>query len=210
MRLGTGSVYNPTMNGLSVEAVRTLHVGPASFDVVAGSCTALWGPSGSGKSLLLRALADLDPHDGEVRIAGDAQSAMSGPSWRQRVGYLPTESHWWARTVGEHFPQEPGVDFAALGFEPGVLEWEVARMSSGERQRLALLRLLARAPEALLLDEPTANLDNESRAHVEALVQRYREEHAAPVLWVGHDPEQRARVAGAALHIESGRVAVAL
>lgn len=203
------------MNGLSVEAVRTLHVGPASFDVDTGSCTALWGPSGSGKSLLLRALADLDPHEGEVRIAGDAQSAMSGPRWRQRVGYLPTESHWWARTVREHFPEEPDVDFAALefsalGFEPDVLEWDVVRMSSGERQRLALLRLLARAPEALLLDEPTANLDNESRARVEALVQRYREEHDAPVLWVGHDPEQRTRVASAALQINAGRIEVAL
>ncbi len=197
------------MSGLSVEAVRTLHVGPASFDVVAGSCMALWGPSGSGKSLLLRALADLDPHEGEVRIAGDAQSSMSGPNWRQRVGFLPTESHWWARTVAEHFPEEPDIDFAALGFEPDVLEWEVARMSSGERQRLALLRLLARAPEALLLDEPTANLDNESRARVETLVQRYRAEHDAPVLWVGHDPEQRARVASSALQIDAGRIEVA-
>ena len=194
---------------LSVESVRTLHVGPASFAVASGSCTALWGPSGSGKTLLLRALADLDPHEGEVSIGGDAQSAMGGPDWRRRVGYLPTESQWWARTVGEHFPAATDIDLTQLGFEPDVLDWEVDRMSSGERQRLALLRLLARGPEALLLDEPTANLDGESGARVEAFVGRYREERDVPVLWVGHDADQRARVASAALRIEGGKLEVA-
>jgi len=172
--------------------VRILRVGPCDILVDAGACTAVAGASGSGKTLLLRALADLAPHEGDVLVGGDAQSSMPGPAWRRRVGYLPTESAWWADTVGEHF--DGGVP-AELGFEPGVAKWEVGRLSSGERQRLALLRLLARRPEALLLDEPTANLDEENRAAVENLVARYRAEHGAATLWVTHDEAQRARVA---------------
>ena len=172
--------------------MRTLHVGPFDSQIDAGACTALWAPSGAGKSLLLRALADLDPHSGEVLVEGEPQSAMEGPAWRRRVGYLPTESGWWAPTVGEHFVH--GVP-AALGFEPDAGAWEVGRLSSGERQRLALLRLLERTPEVRLLDEPTANLDGASRRDVEALVKTYRREHDAAVLWVSRDPEQRARVA---------------
>jgi len=182
------------VSALSARAVRILHVGPFDCDVAAGACTALHGPSGSGKSLLLRALADLAPHAGAVLVAADAQTDMSGPAWRRRVGYLPTESAWWADSVGEHFR---GPVPAELGFEPDVGDWAVSRLSSGERQRLALLRLLDRRPEALLLDEPTANLDPDARGRVEALLARYRVERGAAVLLVSHDPEQRARMASA-------------
>ncbi len=69
--------------------------------------------------------------------------------------------------------------------------------------------MLDRRPEALLLDEPTANLDAESGARVEAVIQRYREENYAALIWVGHDPKQRERVANAQLHIEAGRLSAA-
>jgi putative ABC transport system ATP-binding protein len=192
---------------LDVRAVTTLHVGPATFSVKPGTCVALWGPSGSGKSLLLRALADLDPHGGDALVDGEAQSAMSAPEWRQRVGYLSTESAWWAPLVGDHFPEDvSNTEFVALGFDEDVVTWEVDRMSSGERQRLALLRLLAHKPEALLLDEPTANLDAESGTRVEALVAQYRDERGASILWVGHDAAQRKRVANSELSIVDGTV----
>ncbi len=86
-------------------------------------------------------------------------------------------------------------DLEMLGFTPDVLDWQVARLSSGERQRLALLRAVARGPRALLLDEPTANLDGVTIRRVEAwLVERIRA-RGWPTLWVAHDTGQIARVA---------------
>jgi ABC-type iron transport system FetAB ATPase subunit len=90
-----------------------------------------------------------------------------------------------------------------LGFGSEVLGWSVARLSTGERQRLALARLLANGPDVLLLDEATANLDPPNRERVEAIVQDYRRERRAAVLWVSHDPEQRRRLDGRRLIIRN-------
>jgi len=95
---------------------------------------------------------------------------------------------------------------ARLGFGTEVLGWSVSRLSTGERQRLALARLIVNRPEALLLDEATANLDPLSRDRVEAIVRDYRRGRAAAVLWVSHDPEQRRRLAGRSLVIRNARL----
>lgn len=196
------------MSELRLEAVRVQNiVGPVSLVVAGGECVCLSGASGSGKSLLLRAIADLDPHVGRVLLGDQPCTQMSGPQWRRRVGLLPAESQWWGERVGEHFAAPPAPDeLARLGFPPGVLGWTVARASTGERQRLALLRLLSNRPEALLLDEPTAALDPKNVAAVETLVADYRREHQVPVLWVSHDPEQIARVANRHFRVEDGRL----
>lgn len=75
------------------------------------------------------------------------------------------------------------------------MDWEVSRLSSGERQRLSLARLLAGYPKVLLLDEPTANLDKANTNRVEELILTYLREQGASALWVSHDPEQRHRMA---------------
>jgi ABC-type iron transport system FetAB ATPase subunit len=93
-----------------------------------------------------------------------------------------------------------------LGFEPQVRTWSVSRLSTGERQRLALARLLVQGPEALLLDEATANLDPINRDRVELTVQAYRTAQNLAVLWVSHDPEQRERLGGRQLAIRDGRL----
>lgn len=164
------------------------------------------GPSGSGKSLLLRAITDLDAHQGEVMLEGQACASFAAPQWRRQVGLLPAESQWWYEQVGAHFPAIDEVQWRALGFAPEVAQWEVARCSTGERQRLALLRLLANRPRVLLLDEPTASLDPNSVRLVEALIQQYREQQQAAVLWVSHDPSQIARVASRQYRINAGRI----
>lgn len=100
----------------------------------------------------------------------------------------------------------PGGD-SCTGWAPRWRSLTTAtRASTGERQRLALLRLLSNRPEALLLDEPTAALDPKNVAAVETLVADYRREHQVPVLWVSHDPEQIARVANRHFRVEDGRL----
>ncbi len=252
------------MSGLRLVALRSRALGPLDLEIGADELVFISGPSGSGKSLLLRAIADLDPHDGEVWLGDEARSRIAPSTWRRRVGLLPAEAFWWAESVGEHLPGKPGSPttslagsldeeraetrdqaplrsrippvlmrlsrplrrapqsvsnhpalpdpgtigdwLSRLGFEPDVLGWSVARLSSGERQRLALVRLLAQSPEALLLDEATANLDPTSTDRVESVLDAYRKRHDAAVLWVSHDPEQRQRLGNRSLIIRDERL----
>jgi ABC-type iron transport system FetAB ATPase subunit len=172
--------------------------GPYDLTVEAGTCVGLAGPSGVGKTLFLKAIADLIPHTGDVRLDGIGHHEIPAPVWRRRVALLPATPVWWHDTVRGHFPPEPfpaGVAPADLGLPADVLDWGVARLSAGERQRLGLLRLLAREPACLLLDEPTANLDARTARKVEATVGRYVEKTGAPALWVAHDAAALGRVA---------------
>ncbi|WP_449285993.1 ABC transporter ATP-binding protein [Marinobacter sp. PE14] len=169
-----------------------------SLTVPGGQVACLSGPSGSGKSRLLRAVADLEPHGGTVSVGDTCQQDMPAHQWRSRVVMVPADSQWWFDEVGGHFPDDVKAGLpSALGFPPGVMEWSVSRLSSGERQRLALWRALVLEPEVLLLDEPTANLDNESTEAIETwLLEEIRRRQIA-VLWVAHDVGQIHRVADA-------------
>jgi ABC-type iron transport system FetAB ATPase subunit len=122
------------------------------------------------------------------------------------VALLPAESRWWSDTVGDHFTTSAASAFNRLGFDVDILAWPVSRLSSGERQRLALLRLMENQPHLLLLDEPTANLDEENSAKVEELIRTYREETGAAVVWVGHHKVQVYRVASRFFTMENGRM----
>jgi len=194
------------MSLLTLKGFRCRGMGPIDLELAPGECLAISGPSGSGKSLLLRAIADLDPHQGGLRLDGRSYREYSGPGWRRQLGLLPAETHWWEDRVGVHFVAPAQHLLRVLGFEPECLDWPVSRLSSGERQRLGLARLLAQSPRVLLLDEPTANLDATNTQRVEACVDAYRDERQAPVLWISHDPEQRRRVAGRELRLENGRL----
>lgn len=178
-----------SIRNLSCGTLRTI-----SLVIEPGRIVCLSGPSGSGKSRLLRAIADLDPHDGEVRLGRHDQLATPAHCWRQWVMLVPAESQWWADTVGEHFLEPSSEGLEALGFTREVLDWQVARLSSGEKQRLALLRAVSHEPRALLLDEPTANLDGDARLRLEARVRNLARGEGMPVLWVAHDPDQIRRI----------------
>lgn len=177
-----------------------------TLTVLAGECISIEGASGTGKTRLLRAIADLDPHRGEAYLDDMACSAMSGPAWRCRVALLPAEIVWWKTTAREHFDDGAEVPTAALHLDNALLQRPLGELSTGQRQRLALLRLVQHSPEVLLLDEPTAALDPASAGRVEAFVEQYRGRHAAPVIWIGHDSEQLRRVASRHFVIHDGEL----
>ena len=179
--------------GLTLEAFGCRSVRNIDLAVLPGERLGLTGPSGSGKSLFLRAVADLDDHEGRMWLDGIESTQMPAPQWREQVALLPSESAWWYDTVGEHFGGKTPDRLAQLGFDSEVLHWQVGHLSSGERQRLALLRALVSRPRVLLLDEPTANLDETNTRRVEALLDEYCKAERPSVLWVGHDPDQLTR-----------------
>lgn len=188
--------------------------GPYTFDVTGGKCTVLSGPSGSGKSLLLRMIADLDPSNGSVRIGNTPREALSGPAWRREVIYVAAESGWWADDVRSHFDDLGPADIADATGRPGtpgtadtrlarlarrlclrddILAARVSHLSTGERQRLALLRAIVRRPRFLLLDEPTSALDHDTTLAVEAVLREVMAEGVG-LLVVSHNTEQAARL----------------
>src|SRR5262249_33457391 len=87
----------------------------------------------------------------------------------------------------------------------GSLDWEIGRLSTGERQRLALARALCRKPQALLLDEPTASLDDHATGLVEGLIRECCREGLA-LLLVTHDRLQAERMAKRSLRMSDGRI----
>lgn len=194
------------MSRLCIEDLRYHNCGPIDLIIGPSECVCLSGPSGSGKTLMLRAIADLDSHGGRVLLGDVEDSRLSAPEWRRRVGLLPAESQWWHDTVGDHFSGIETAWLHTLGFNDGVMAWQVSRLSTGERQRLALLRLLGNRPEALLLDEPTASLDPDNVRRAEELIAAYRQEGESPVLWISHDPEQIRRVADRSYRMNAGRI----
>ncbi len=170
------------------------------FSLQAHEILTVTGASGSGKTLFLRALADLDPHQGGVFLRGRPQSSFKPAEWRSRVVLVAAESAWWSSCVADHFQHQPSAgQIEALGLSRDVLRWPVTRLSSGERQRLALLRALVLTPVVLLLDEPTANLDDENSRKTEMVVLEYLRTHTAAAVWVSHDSAQRERLHGKVL-----------
>lgn len=90
-------------NSLTVANLVYNGFGPVSFSLPAGECLGIQGESGCGKSRLLRAIADLDPHQGEVTWGETAAIDLPAHQWRRKVAYLPAESQWWFDRVAEHF-----------------------------------------------------------------------------------------------------------
>ena len=94
------------MGTLRLNRLSTRHVGPIECRVEAAECVCIHGASGSGKTLLLRAIADLDPHQGEALLDGAGCSTLPPPQWRRSVALVVAESQWWSEHVREHF-EEP-------------------------------------------------------------------------------------------------------
>jgi putative ABC transport system ATP-binding protein len=179
---------------LTVDWLKRLHIS-VSFELNDGECIALQGPSGVGKSLLLRAIADLDPNEGRVMLDGTLREAVPAPLWRKQVTYVAAETGWWEDTVQDHFPAwDQAVSLVQrLLLSPNCAAWQINRLSSGEKQRLGLVRALMLSSRVLLLDEPTSALDAASTATVESIVAE-RISTGTSVIWSTHDSAQARRV----------------
>ncbi|MGJ7582840.1 ABC transporter ATP-binding protein [Variovorax sp. RHLX14] len=162
-----------------------------------GECVSIVGRSGSGKGVLLRLLADLDPGTGQVSLEGIERSDWPAPTWRSQVMYQAAEPAWWCPTVAEHFRPKDRALFDDLSLKldlaSTLFNAEVSRLSTGERQRLALVRSLARRPAVLLLDEPSASLDSVTTAAMEKVLHDFVNEGSAIVM-VTHSREQAGRM----------------
>ncbi|WP_298959902.1 ATP-binding cassette domain-containing protein [uncultured Roseibium sp.] len=191
---------------LIIDELKTSLIGPIDLTLEVGSCTAISGPSGAGKSLFLRAIVDLDENSGTIKLNGRDRNTFPAPDWRRNVSYVPAESGWWSERVEDHFrPTSDLVELlAAVGLEEAS-GWEVSRLSTGERQRLALVRALQLDPEVLLLDEPTSALDPPSVAKVELLLKE-RIATGCAILLVTHDPEQPVRLKASCFHMAGGKL----
>ena len=121
--------------------------------------------------------------------------------------YVPAESGWWAPLVDEHFERDADLAglLAAVGIAPEAATWPVSRLSTGERQRIALLRALRPETRVLLLDEPTSGLDAVSVVAVETLL-RAQLARGRALLLVTHDEEQAARLATRRFVLRAGRL----
>jgi putative ABC transport system ATP-binding protein len=199
---------------LRIERLSRAGFGPFDLALAPGECCVVSGPSGAGKTVFLRMIADLDPNEGQVWLGAEARELMAATHWRRLVTYVPAESGWWADTVREHF-NETGLQAGALATEltrfqlpEALYEAPVARLSTGERQRLALLRAIVQQPRVLLLDEPTSALDPATTQCVEASLKELLRAGVIMII-VSHQPEQAQRMATCRLHISGGRASEA-
>lgn len=204
---------SPDRLGLVIKDLHFGENGPYSFDCCAGECIGITGESGVGKTLLLRAIADLDPHSGSVMLDGKQWLAFDPPDWRSQVALVPAEPRWWYEEVGAHLPDNyDRLEACALvescGFEADVLHWQVSRLSTGEKQRLAVVRALIRNPAVLLLDETGSGLDQKNGLLLEQRILTYQHENRTPILWVSHAREQLERVADRRLALFRGHADV--
>lgn len=185
--------------------------------------TALFGPSGSGKSSCLRCVAGLEHGArGRLVVAGetwqDSERGLFLPPHRRALGYVFQDANLfehldvrrnllfgWKRVApGERrLALEQVVELLGIA---GLLTRMPARLSGGERQRVGIARALLTSPRLLLMDEPLAALDAERKAEILPYLERLTRELALPILYVSHAPDEVARLADHLVLLEQGRV----
>src|SRR5881296_1221341 len=190
-----------------------------SVAVERGSALTLVGPSGSGKSSLLRCLNRLvEPTSGTVRFDGRDIRSFDPRALRRRVALVMQTPVLFEGTVRENLrvrPADVPGDFsedrlsamlAEVGLEPDLLDRDAATLSGGEKQRVTMARALLRDPQALLLDEPTSALDPPNALLVVETVSRLRTTRGLSIVAVTHQPELVRRLGGGLLYLVKGRV----
>ena len=182
------------------------------------------GPSGAGKTVLLRAIARLDPLDeGSIRLQGRVVQGEAVPDYRKRVVYLHQRPALLEGTVEDNlrypftlrahrdrsFDRRAAEDLLArLGRDPGFLAKSSRDLSGGESQLVGLIRAMQLDPAVLLLDEPTASLDPATTRAVEGLLYDWlaADPDGRALVWVSHDADQARRMTRRRVYLRAGRL----
>ena len=197
----------------------------ASF-AAEGGATALFGPSGAGKTSVINMVAGLlRPDRGRIAIGGepvfDSARGLDAPPWKRRVGYVFQEGrlfpHFsvrrnleYGRWMGGHSFDQTAFDHVVEMLDIGrILGRRPGKLSGGERQRVAVGRALLMQPRLLLLDEPLASLDAARKAEILPYLERLRDEAHVPMIYVRHSAEEVRRLATRVVMLDGGRVTAA-
>jgi len=203
----------------------------ARFTSEAGA-TALFGPSGAGKTSIINMIAGLlEPDRGRITLGdatlgdtlGDAvlfdtESRVNIPPWRRRIGYVFQEGRLFPHLSVAH-NLDYGRWVSGLADDPRefnhvvemldighLLERRPGKLSGGERQRVAVGRALLMRPRLLLLDEPLASLDAARKRDIMPYLERLRDEARVPIIYVSHNAAEVRRIAKRVVRIEDGEV----
>ncbi len=188
--------------------------------------TALFGRSGSGKSTTINLIAGLGrPDRGSIvldgRILADTEAGIFVPAYRRRIGLVFQDAQlfphlsvrqnllfgrWFAPKAARAVPFDQVVETLGVGH---LLERKPARLSGGEKQRVAMGRALLASPEILLMDEPLASLDTERKLEILPLIELLRDEMRIPIVYVSHAVDEVARLASRVVVLENGHVVAA-
>lgn len=199
---------------LELDGREILH--DVSLTIVAEGITVLLGPSGAGKTMVLRLLNRFEvPTSGEVRFRGEPVASLDPLALRRRVGMVFQRPAPFPGTVRDNLrvadPDAPDDALvgalAGAGLPASFLDRSADDLSGGEAQRMCLARTLVTRPEALLMDEPTSALDPDARHHLERTARQLADQ-GRPVVWVTHDLEQADRVADDVVVVIGGRLAL--
>lgn len=189
-----------------------------NFELQKGGVLAITGSSGSGKTSLLRLLNRLDePTSGTVLVEGADYHNIEARELRRKLGMVTQRPYLFPGSVADNLRFGPAQRGETLPLETieelltqvGLKDYsgrDVANLSGGEAQRVSVARALANSPLALLLDEPTAALDEAAKLEVESAIQKVMRDQGLTCIVVTHDIAQAARLAERALVVEHGRI----
>jgi molybdate transport system ATP-binding protein len=188
-----------------------------------GGVTAIFGRSGSGKTTLINIIAGLvRPERGRVvldrDVLLDTARSIDMPAYRRRIGYVFQDGRlfphltvrqnllygrWFAADEARQESFDAAVEMLALG---ALLKRGTAKLSGGEKQRVAIGRALLASPRLLLMDEPLSSLDHQRKLEVVPYLERLRDRAKVPIIYVSHSVPEVARLATTVVLIEDGHV----
>lgn len=208
-----------SIQNVTLTRSKTVVLHDVSVDVEDSGLLVIIGPSGSGKSSLLRCINRLEEIDsGTILLDGQSIYDMPVTDLRRKVGMMFQKTApfdgtvadniaFGASLIGESLSRKRLLDLMELAsLEAGLLEKPANELSGGQEQRLGIARALALDPTVLLLDEPTSSLDPIATHNVEASLLKLRQNTDLTMIWVSHSIEQARRIGSRVLLLDEGRV----